>query len=208
MNSNNHLNHSQETPELSGPINAESATPATPVVSLVGVVPEHLLDKGEIVILAVKPSLWFILFRSARVLLLVFALLLLMPYLQNAFDVFDNVSMNHLYQIAAIIVVFQATIAFLQWLSRLYVLTNRRIMRIKGVLHIDVFEAPLTRIQNTYMTFALHERLIGLGSIRFATAGTGLIEASWLNIYNPLEVHEIIRRAIQQAQRSNNTGGL
>ena len=94
--------------------------------------------------------------------------------------------------------------ALLQWVARLYVLTNRRVLRLMGILNIDLFECPLTKIQNTYLTLAWYERLTGLGTIAFATAGTGGIEASWAYVNHPLEVHERIRSAIHRAQRPGN----
>jgi hypothetical protein len=94
-------------------------------------------------------------------------------------------------------------VAALQWVSRLYVLTNRRIMRLTGILNVDLFECPLTKIQHTYLTLAWYERLTGVGTIAFATSGTGGTEASWTHVQNPLELHERVRSAIHRAQRPN-----
>jgi uncharacterized membrane protein YdbT with pleckstrin-like domain len=106
----------------------------------------------------------------------------------------------------AVIIFVQLLAAVLQWTSRLYVLTDRRVMRIKGILNIDIFECPLVKIQNTYMTLSWYERIFGLGTILFATAGTAGLEAAWQNINQPLEVHELIRKAIFEAQRRNPGG--
>src|SRR5690606_16809776 len=53
----------------------------------------------------------------------------------------------------------------LQWVSRLYVLTNRRIMRLRGIFNVDLFECQLNKIQNTYLRATWYEKLAGLGSI-------------------------------------------
>jgi len=203
---NDRLNQAQQSPDPSKSLSAGQATPAPAVSTLVGVMPERLLDEGEVVLLAIKPSLWFILFHSAKVIAVIIAMLVLLPHLPR--DVFVYVSLRTLYQIGAVLVVVQLTISFLRWLSRLYVLTNRRVIRIRGVLNVDVFDVPLIRIQNTFITLAVQERVLGLGSIQFATAGTGAVEANWMNINNPLEVHEIIRRAIRQVQRGQTDPGL
>lgn len=206
MNTNGH-NHLDHAADPGQPLNAGEAAPAAPTVStLVGVVPERLLDEGEVVILAIKPSLWFIPFYSAKVGALIIAALVVFPYLPR--DLASAAALRTVYQIGAALIIVQLTIAFLQWLSRLYVLTNRRVMRIRGIFNIDVFDAPLTRIQNTFITLAIHERALGLGSIQFATAGTGVVEANWVNINTPLEVHEIVRRAIRQAQRGPTNASL
>jgi len=190
--------------DLSEPVRAGAAGVSS-VATLAGVVPEHLLDEGELVILAIKPSMWFILFNSAKVIVAAAVLSILWQLLGERWH--DTVSYRTIYQVAGAVVVLQTAISFLHWLSRLYVLTNRRVMRIRGIFNIDVFEAPLTKIQNTYLTLALHERILALGSIQFATAGTGGIEAVWQNVNNPLEVHELVRRAIRQAQRPGGDSG-
>ena len=87
---------------------------------------------------------------------------------------------------------------FLEWLSRVYVLTDRRVIRVKGVIRVQVFEAPVQQVQHTNTTFSLRERLFGLGSIHIATAGTGVTEASWVMLANPLEVHQKLVQALNR----------
>jgi len=170
---------------------------ATLAGSLSGVVPTHLVSEGEQIIFAVKPSLWFIVFYSAKTVALVLALVLGLSYF------LDTGSQNYMsaLKVASAIIFFQLFFAFLEWLSRLYVLTDRKVVRMRGFFNIDIFEAPLIKIQNTYLTFAIHERIVGLGSILFATAGTAGIEANWQNINQPLKTHELVRAAIRDAQR-------
>jgi uncharacterized membrane protein YdbT with pleckstrin-like domain len=176
---------------------------ATIAGSLTGVIPSHLVDEGEQIIFAVKPSLWFIFFYPARVIALVAAALVASRYYPH---LSEQVS-RYIMQIGAVIIFLQLLFAFLEWVSRLYVLTDRRVMRIRGIFNIDIFEAPLVKIQNTYLTFALHERLFGLGTILIATAGTAWIEASWLNVNQPRELHERLRAAIREAHRRWTNGG-
>lgn len=163
-------------------------------------VPAQLLDGGEIVILAIKPSLWSVIFSSIRWILAMMLLIVLSPWLDYALI---SLAQYTIVQFALTLLAVRLAIAVLQWASRLYVLTNRRIMRIKGVLNVNVFECPLGKIQNTYLTFDLHERFTRLGTIRFATAGTAGIEAVWGNVPNPLEVHEQVRRAIRNIKNGH-----
>lgn len=173
---------------------------ALPVVDLV---PAHLLDGDEIVILAVKPSLWFIVFTSARWLLGLLALILLAGWLGQGLPFLNR---PLIIQGAVALGAARVGLAMLQWMSRLYVLTNRRVMRIRGILNVDLFECPLTKIQNTYVTLAWYERLTRLGTIAFATAGTAGLEACWIHVNNPLELHERVRSAIHRAQGPNANG--
>jgi len=77
-------------------------------------------------------------------------------------------------------------------------LTDRRVVRIKGVIRIYVFEASLKQIQHTNVYMSLHERIFGLGTLAFTTAGTAGVEASWLMVPRPMEVH---RKVVQTLQR-------
>jgi len=174
--------------------------------SLAGIVPARLLDEGETVILAIKPSLWFVLFSSARVVGLMVLVMGLTPYFAGKFDG-EGIWRSIMYW-AGVLAALRLAYAFLEWMSRLYVLTDRRVMRIKGVFNVDVFECHLTRIQNTFLTLALHERVFRLGSIQFATAGTGAIEAAWLNINDPLKIHETVRQAIDRARKRLDCPGV
>jgi uncharacterized membrane protein YdbT with pleckstrin-like domain len=170
-------------------------------------IPVHLLDGGEIVELKIKPSLWFIVFASFRTLLAMVAVVAVSYPLSRALGSV-HISEALLIKTATGVAVARLVVAALQWVSRLYVLTNRRIMRIRGVFNVDIFECQLTRIQNTYLSLAIYERLLGLGSIGFATAGTGGVEAIWENINHPMEVHERVRAAIARSQRGRNDQAL
>ncbi len=165
-------------------------------------VPAHLLSGGEIVVLAIKPSLLFVLFRSFRWIVAV-ALLIALGYSLAGHVGWLNA--RGMVRFAALLALIPVVVALLQWFSRLYVLTNRRVMRIRGIFNVNVFECPLSRIQNTFLTLALYERVFRLGSIAFATAGTGGVEAVWENIAHPLEIHERVRNAVRRAQ---NSGGV
>ena len=169
--------------------------------------PAHLLDGGEVVELKIKPSMWFILFASFRMLLAMGSIVVLSYPLSR---VLDPVGLTHplLLKVAMALAGARLAIATLQWVSRIYVLTNRRVMRIRGIFNVDIFECELSRIQNTFMRLTLYERLFALGTIGFATAGTGGIEASWENVNHPLEIHERVRAAIHKAQGRNGGTGV
>jgi hypothetical protein len=165
-------------------------------------VPAELLDGGEIIIFAVKPSLWFVLLKSARWLLGMVLTILVAEWVgEAAFPL----SKGTLIQGAVALGGARVGLALLQWVSRLYILTNRRIMRLTGIFNIDLFECQLTKIQSTFLTMAWYERILGIGTISFATAGAGGgIEVSWVHVNDPLELHERVRAAINRAQRPAN----
>ena len=186
---------------LAHPPYMEAGGASTEAIAAASLVPEHLLDGDEIVIFAIKPSLWFVVYRSFRWLVSMVVVIMMAGFIRQRIPEFNTL---WIVQAAVVLGAARFVMALLQWVSRLYVLTNRRILRLTGVLNVDLFECSLTKIQNTYLTMAWYERLVGVGSISFATAGTGGIEASWINVNNPLEIHERVRSAIHRAQRPGN----
>lgn len=187
--------------ELTHPPFSEVPEAGSNSVEAADLIPAQLLEGNEIVIFAVKPSLWFVVFNSIRWLLAMVIVILLAEWFSEQIP-----GLTRLMVTKAALALGGARVGFalLQWVSRLYVLTNRRILRLRGIFNIDLFECSLVKIQNTYLTLAWYERLVGLGTISFATAGTGGVEASWTNVNSPLELHERVRSAIHRAQRPGN----
>ncbi len=177
---------------------SEESAPRAVGLTTEGVVPQSLLDGGEIVHFAIKPAPWFILLVSLRWILAaaMIACLAWMDVVAPYYRVFAL-------QAAVLIAVARLGWAALEWVSRLYVLTNRRVMSIRGVTKVEVFECTLDRIQNTYMVLSPPERLARVGTVAFQTAaassgagGTG----TWRMIAKPLEVHEQLLAAIHRAR--------
>ena len=153
--------------------------------------PAELLQGGEIIVLLIKPSPWSILIRVARPLAVLATVVACLLWLRNLsyITVVAQRDLLFLGTAGGVLYVFWQ---FLEWLSRVYVLTDRRVIRVKGVVRVQVFEASLRQIQHTQTVFSLPERLMGLGTITFATAGTGNVEAAWEMIANPLETHQTV----------------
>lgn len=158
--------------------------------------PEQLLQGGELIILLIKPSPWFIVLSSLGVLAgVALALAFSLWLASRGFAFLGRVDLVLLaIAICGVRLVWQ----FLEWLSRVYVLTDRRVLRVRGVVRVQVFETALRNVQHTVLQFTLRERLFGLGSIGFATAGTAGIEAAWTMIARPLEIHQKVVRALDR----------
>jgi len=177
--------------QIEGPQGAVIAMPVEHIV------PAHLLDGGEIVILAIKPSLWFVPLTSARWILLGIGLLAA----ANISWISPHVA-GYLRMAGYLGVAGRLGWAMLQWVSRLYVLTNRRVMRLRGVFNVELFQCELTRIQSLVLSASWPERLVRSGTIIIQTAGAlGSVggSAAWRMITRPLEVHQKLNDAIRRA---------
>ncbi len=153
--------------------------------------PSQLLQGGEIIVLLIKPSPWFILLESLGALgVLAIVLACGMTLIDAGF--IDRSNLGLLIEGVGLVAMLRLFWQFLEWISRVYVLTDRRILRVKGVLRVEVFEASLKNVQHTTTVFSIRERLFGLGTIGFATAGTAMHEAAWTMIARPLEVNQIV----------------
>jgi hypothetical protein len=183
-------------------VQAHGPTGGAVGLAMPAVVPEHLLDGGEVVHFAIKPSPWFVPLVSVRWLVAGAALIALALWFPLGAS-----GKWYLWQAGFWLGAVRLGWAMLEWVSRLYVLTNRRVMRIRGVFNVELFECALDRIQNTHYTASLGERIFRVGTITVETAGPAGI-GSWLIVARPLEVHEKLRQAVHRAQNRTGNGGL
>ena len=160
--------------------------------------PSELLQGGEIIILLIKPSAWYIVLESLGFIFIIVAVLIAAGVANNFEFASEYIAFRDLLLVAFGLLSARIVWQFLEWLSRVYVLTDRRIIRVRGVLRVNVFETSFKRIQHTNTSFSLRERLFGLGTIGFSTAGSDGIEASWEMLGKPLEVHKIVVQTLNR----------
>jgi uncharacterized membrane protein YdbT with pleckstrin-like domain len=156
-----------------------------------------LLDQDEIVELSIKPSLWFVAIVSARVVVLVGAAAAIVTFAMR-----DSSSLVAAYVVplAVLVAVLRVVVASLQWASRVYVLTNRRVMRLAGMLNVDITECQLARIGRINLRLTTVQRMLGLGSICMAPAGDSEPMIVWDYVAKAGEIHAKLIRAIKKAQ--------
>jgi hypothetical protein len=173
-----------------------AAVGAPAATSLAVLLTRHILRDGELIILLLKPSIWFILLSSMRfgaaVLILLFAAI--------RFD--DRLPYTNFVYIEAAIFLIAGRLMFavLQWTARLYVLTDLRIIRISGVFNVLVFDCPLRKVARTRLIFSSRERLLRLGSIEIIPMHEDEPDGVWQTIGKPKEVHEQVVAAINKAR--------
>ena len=179
---------------------ADTTTPAAPdPVRAAAMIPAQLLQDGEIIVLLLKPHPLYIVLAPLRILVI----LTLATTLGVLIDTRLTTGANRQSILIVGITLILARLfwQFLEWLSRVYVMTDRRLIAVAGVLRVRVFETPLQNITHSEMLFSIRERLFGLGTLGFYTAGTGLVEAYWVMLAAPLEVHRQVVEALRRYRR-------
>jgi hypothetical protein len=195
---------------ISPPIarSSDNAAAAAPTVtagvmmpSLAMLLAGHILRDGEVVLLILKPSRWTILLSS-----LPFAAFVAVAAIVGN-QCLEPRNQHVIIEVVALALVGRIMWATLLWMSRLYIMTDFRILRLSGVFSVDVFDCPLRKVRQTRLFYSVRERLWFLGSIEIQPAdseGEPRPPGVWQSIRRPEEVHDRIRSAIARAK----CGGL
>lgn len=180
------------------------ATPAAPAADAAPVAPASsarlALDGDELVQFSVKPSLWFIGFVSARWLAV---LTLLGAALAIAARGVWSGEAALVLQVLITTAAGRLAVGMLQWASRVYVLTNRRVMCFRGVLTVEVTECPLGRIGAVDRFASGVQRRLRLGTLRIAPADPQSRPILWEHVAHPDELYERLVRAIRRGQNGD-----
>lgn len=157
----------------------------------------ELFDEGEIVELSLKPSLWLIVFASGRFLALVaVATALVVLATRNSGAQIGVYAAS----LGVLLAALRLVVASLQWASRVYVLTNRRVMRLSGVLSVELAERPLKCIARADLRLNAVQRALGVGSITMQAVGEAGPALIWEHVARVGPIHEKLTRAIRRAQ--------
>ncbi|QDU72425.1 PH domain-containing protein [Mucisphaera calidilacus] len=183
----------QSAESASGP---EAAADSPPLVSMV---PPELLESGEIIIFLIKPSLWFIVLTQVRNMVGV-GVVTGLAYVWDL-GLGSLVRPRDIVLVGLMAMGLVLLWGFCEWLSRTYILTDRRVITLTGVLRVQVFEAALERVQHTRLVVSLRERVLNLGTVSISTAGTAGEETVWQMLSNPLEVHQQLLAALRRYRR-------
>lgn len=182
---------------------AEAPSRAADVAAKWATIPGGIVDGGEIVLLAIKPSLWRTLMDSLPWLVTTAVLAMVLVRLRMPLP---GLSLTLTAQLVVIIGMARLAFAIIRWVPSWYVLTNRRILDIQGVRAPRVWACLLVDIRNTYVHSSPAEKITGVGSITFVTDRADVLPRIWRSIAKPDEVHARIRRAIEQAIDSSDLG--
>lgn len=160
------------------------------------VLPGGVVDGGEIVLLTAKPSLFRPFVESAGWLglsILASLFVIRLGYGLPGWSVAATI------QLLLVIGFGRLAWALVRWLTKWYVLTNRRIMDIEGVREPRIWSCSLLEVRNTYLNHTILERASSTGTITILTADERIPPRYWLSVPKSEEIHQDIRRAIEQA---------
>ena len=166
--------------------------------------PGGVVDGGEIVVLAIRPSMWRPLFDSAPWLVTCCLLAAVLIWLGRPISGLSLTATAQLILLAGFV---RLGFAVVRWVSMWYVLTNRRILDIRGVRAPQIWSCLLIQARNTYLNASPVEKLTGLGTITFVTDRPDEPPRQWQSVAKPQEVHAKIRRAIENAIDEHGIGG-
>ena len=170
-----------------------ATAPATSLGTLLG---SHVLRDGELVLLILKPSLWFLVFNSIAFAAVVAIIAVILA-------VIDHRMHDHFYfELAVFFIAGRLMWSVLQWMGRLYILTDLRVLRITGVFSVEVFDCPLRKVVRARMVSVSREKIVGVGSIEIIPSDETMPSAIWQTIAKPVEVYERLQSAINRAKQS------
>lgn len=161
--------------------------------------PAQLLQPGEIIVLLLKPHPLYIVLAPLQTLVMMLIVTVIGVAIARSAQEYDTA--QNITLIGGLLIFARLFWQFLEWLSRVYVLTDQRVVTLGGVLRVRVFEAPLNNLTHNELLFSLRERFFALGTLAFYTAGSGLAEAYWVMVARPLEVHAKVVETLERYRR-------
>jgi uncharacterized membrane protein YdbT with pleckstrin-like domain len=153
-----------------------------------------MLEPGERVIFAGRPQKFYFLFRPVSISLILLAGGIALTLLTRI-----PAKLAGAVLISFAIIFF--AIQLLRWRKTIYGFTNRRLFRHQGIIAKDLYETPLSRIQDIRVIISISQRLTGCGDIFISTAGTEGSACIWKDVSRPQTVKNLLSGQIDQASR-------
>ncbi len=176
---------------------------AIPINQSASSLTKGLVQEDEIIILLIRPSLWYVALSSMWGLLFIALVTFALAYMAKFMSQLPGIgwSDRQAFALGIGLAALRTGWQFLEWLSRIYILTDRRVITRYGVWRLIVFETQLKNVQHTSVFASMSQRLFGLGTLGFATAGSDTFESFWVMIKQPFIVHKAVVEAIRRYGR-------
>ena len=101
---------------------------------------------------------------------------------------------------AAVAVIFVLVLVwgFVRRLATTYTITNRRLTIEVGLLSREMHETRLERVQNVNSRQRLLERMLGVGTVDFDTAGGAAYDFRFRGVNDPRQIVRTVDRALHE----------
>jgi hypothetical protein len=157
----------------------------------------HVLQDGELIVLLLKPSLWFIALSGLKFIGVVLIAMIGATLLDEQLP-----GRNYVYQqLGMFLITARVMWAALQWMGRLYILTDLRIVRLSGVFNVEINDCPLRKVARTRLHRTVRERLTGVGTLEIIPSDEQIQISYWNTIAQPKDVQDQIASAIRRAKQ-------
>jgi hypothetical protein len=156
-----------------------------------------LLGEDEIIQLSIRPSMWYIVLYSWRLVTATILLALSILIAVRGQPSFGASLAVIVMLMLAFSIVAAAT---LQWASQLYVLTNRRVLRFYGVFSVGFRELGLKQVGEVQNLAAWYHPVLRLGSLWMTSTVAAKQPILWEHVARPDEIQEILQKAIRRAK--------
>ena len=159
---------------------------------------EKLLDGGEVILLATRPSGWFVLLTSWPVLAMALMVAVATTVVHKAVDI--SLPWQSIFFVCSGVGSIRVAFACAEWVGRLYILTTRRVLRVRGVIRAAIDGCPLREIATANLTASAAERPLGVASLSFEDDQGRPLEPTWTCLARPAEVLEAVQDAIRRTR--------
>ena len=109
--------------------------------------------------------------------------------------------------IAAVIVALTLVIGWLRRVSTKYLITTQRLRITRGIVSKKVQETRLERVQNVNYEQGVLDRVLGVGTVDFDTAGTDDSEFRFEWVNDPEQVVRAVDKAVEEARAAASEPG-
>jgi len=191
--------NASSTNRRDGPL-GECVHPAEPASAPVAAEPlvRPFLQDGETILLALKPSFWMVLFRAAPGVAL--AGLLAAALHVGADALGRGLSTRTIVLVAVAAVCLCGLWGLGHWLGRLYLLTDKRVLSVRGLRRVVLLHCPLHRLRHMELSRRPGERLLGTGTLTFESDRTDAEPVVWNHVARVRQVAAFVEDVIRKAQ--------
>ena len=159
-------------------------------------VEEKLLQDGEIIVLSIKPSGWFVLQTSSPVWVLAALVAAALAGAQGL----GVLSAGHrlTYLLLAAVATLRLVVACVQWAGIRYVLTNHRMLRLRTLATTTIYELPLKMVHEAAASASAPQRVLSVGDVVFLDEQSRPFEGVWVCVAGPADVAETVHQTLRQ----------